>query len=140
MNQVVAGVLPKTLEAWLTLSDNIYADWLAQRCLPATTRSVTLPGDIVGKLGDPITFPRDSTVYSDWRGLAEAIQVIDKRMSDLETERRKTLLEIHHLRRKIDHLTRLSFVQARFARAFGDMATVSPVLPDNVSFMAHRQS
>lgn len=119
MNHVTSGHLPATLEEWLKLSDNVYADWLLKRCQITTAPSVTLPGDISGTLTDPLHFPRDSAVYGAWRGLAEAILVIDKRLSDLETERRTVLLETRHLSSKIDHLTKLSFVQDRFASAFG---------------------
>lgn len=118
--------LPETLDEWLRINDTLYNEWLSTingndqvDSLPdGVPTTISKDWNFVATRKDPSSFPRDSAMHRDWKVFSEGVQVIEKRLSNVEADRRNVLLQCRELSRKIEQLNRLNFVQNRLSDTF----------------------
>lgn len=126
------------LEVWLKLNDSMYNAWLASIDSAGVSSGVNVPANdsfansatsnmkFFAANKDPSTFPRDSILHRDWKVLSEAVQVVEKRLTGLENDRRNALLDCREMTLRMNQLKKLNFVQDRLTDTFEKLHNSAP--------------
>lgn len=119
---------PATLDDFLALYEQVYTDWKRQTIhvessdmiSPTSDTSVTKPIALNGPLRDPLSFPANSALYRSKAAVSGAISLIKTHVDKAKILKRRDQNTIYTLRRTVEKLANLLFLQKEFAKAYNN--------------------
>nr|WQF02750.1 MAG: hypothetical protein [Apis mellifra filamentous-like virus] len=121
---------PATLDDFLALYERVYADWKRQTIhvesndmiSPTSDIAITKPIALNGPLRDPLSFPANSALYRSKAAVSSAISLIKTHVDKAKILKRRDQNTIYTLRRTVEKLANLLFLQKEFVKAYNNGA------------------